>query len=77
MPQGGGGGWQRCVHAGQVGMGQFRRSEGFSSSRRKHLFSALLLLGEHLDLADITALQPWELKAGATGGLTELIPEKP
>lgn len=55
---------------------QFCSSEGSSKRKRKHLFSALLLFNEHSELADITALQPWEPKAGASWGPREVIRRK-
>lgn len=55
---------------------QFCSSEGSSKRERKHLFCALLLFNEHSELADITALQPWALKAGAGWGPREVIHRK-
>lgn len=46
------------------------------AKEEENIFFTLLLFSEHFELADIAALQPWELKAGASWGLREVIHKK-
>lgn len=36
------------------------------AKEEENIFFTLLLFSEHFELSDIAALQPWELKAGAS-----------
>lgn len=46
------------------------------AKEKENIGFALLLFSERFELADITALQPRELKAGAGWGLREVIRKK-